>query len=148
MSDSILSIERVFESPRQVVFDCWTSTDALRQWHCGTIKDVVMDLQVGGEFMIQFEPEKDDDCPHHTVRGKYLVVDNPARLQYSWKWDDSEMEDSIVTIDFLEQGPEITLMKVTHERLDTQKLRDDHGMGWTACLVGLEEHLAAAKVVE
>lgn len=58
------------------------------------------------------------------------------------------MEDSIVTVDFVEQGPESTLMKITHEKLDSQKSRDDHGQGRNACLAGLNEYLANVKVTE
>jgi len=146
MSNQILKVERLFPVRRQEVFQCWTSIEALKQWHCGTVSEVVMDLKVGGEFLIRFQPEPEGDCEHHVVRGKYLIVDKPSRLQYTWKWDGAEMDDSVVTVDFVEQGPESTLLKIAHEKLSDEKSRNDHGQGWNACLAGVEMHLAKTGV--
>ncbi len=140
----ILKIEKTINASCEVLFSSWTSPEALKQWHCGTVSETIMELKVGGQFLIRFEPE--EHCDHQVVRGEYLEVTKPTRIKYTWKWDGAEMQDSIVTIDFTEQEPGKTLMSVTHERLETQKSRDDHGMGWEACLVGLSEFLVDSKI--
>ncbi len=143
MSDYRIELQRVFKAPINLVFDSWTSVESLKQWHCGTVSDAKMQLEAGGKFMIQFEPE--EDCDNTIVRGNYLSVNRPNQLIYKWKWDGSD-EDTTVTVEFVEQSAQSTLVRLVHSKMDTEFSRDNHKTGWNKCLNGLEEFLAKANV--
>lgn len=141
MSDYRLRLERVFQAARQTVFDTWTSSAALPQWHCGTVAEVIMELHEGGQFLIRFAPDENTDGA--CVRGRYLEVRRPERLRYTWKWDGAD-EESIVTIDFFEIDSTSTRMVVLQERLASEDSKNQHLFGWEACLNGLNDFLKSS----
>lgn len=139
MSETSVKVERNFLASREVVYACWTSPEALKEWHCGTVSEVVMELRVGGEFRISFAPGENGNGA--CVRGKYLEVNPPQRLQYTWTWDHSKDENSVVTVEFIELGDEETLVRITHEKLATEMSREGHTTGWKDCLDGIGKQL-------
>ncbi len=141
MSEHRIEIERIFAADRQTVFDNWTSPEALKQWHCGTVTESIMDLKTGGEFLIRFAPG--ENGTEACVRGQYLEVVAPERLKYTWKWDSSDADNSVVTIDFVEQPDQHTLMRIVHEKLESAESQQGHTQGWEACLAGFDQFLAA-----
>lgn len=138
MQETDLALECIVDAPRQRVFESWTSKDDLAKWHCGMVDESIMDLAEGGTFLVRFAPN--DEGRAACVQGKYLQVEAPHHLRYTWSWDDNEHE-SIVDIVFDEQG-EKTVMKVTHEQLSSKSSADNHREGWMACLSGLQQFLA------
>lgn len=135
MTNPSLKMEKIVPGKVSDVFRYWTDPESLKVWHCGTIVESVMDLKVGGQFLIRFEPEQ--GCDHQCVRGTYRTVQAPNLLEYSWKWDGAEMEDSVVRVQFSELQDGNTRIELDHSLLPDPKSRDDHKKGWEDCLSGM-----------
>jgi uncharacterized protein YndB with AHSA1/START domain len=92
-----------------------------------------VDLRVGGRYRIVMRgPDGDDKI----VGGVYRVIERPSRLVYTWKWEESAMADSVVTIEFHERG-KATEVVLRHEGLSDPESRGRHEHGWNACLDNL-----------
>jgi uncharacterized protein YndB with AHSA1/START domain len=138
-SDVTLEIRRTLAAPRQRVFDAWTRAEELRKWFApGPLTTAVAesDLRVGGRYRITMRAP---DGAEHTVTGVYRVIEPPARLVYSWRWEDKPSAgESMVTVEFHERGPS-TEVVLRHEGLPDQKEIAGHRQGWTECLDKLEK---------
>ncbi|MBK5187009.1 MAG: SRPBCC domain-containing protein [Gemmatimonadaceae bacterium] len=61
-----------------------------------------IDLRVGGRYRLTM---RGPDGVDHRVSGVYRVIDPPARLEYTWMWDNEHVDgETIVTIEFLDCG--------------------------------------------
>jgi uncharacterized protein YndB with AHSA1/START domain len=72
----------------------------------------------------------------HVVGGVYRVIEPPAKLVYTWKWEESPMPDSTVTVEFHDRGKS-TEVVLRHEGLTDAESRGRHEHGWNACLDNL-----------
>ncbi len=131
-------VTRTIKASRHRVYRAWTDPELLMRWFVepdGEMTVRELDLRVGGRYVLE---GRVGGKPWR-IEGRYLEVTPPARLAYTWNWDhdpalgDPEGRDTLVTVDFEEQGPETRLV-VTHERLATERARADHGHGWIGCL--------------
>jgi uncharacterized protein YndB with AHSA1/START domain len=96
-----------------------------------------VDLRVGGKYRIQMNHPSGSI---HTAVGEYHEVTPPERLVYTWAWEDGFVEDTLVTVEFLDRGG-ATEVILTHERFPNAEARDKHNQGWTGCLGRLEKLL-------
>ena len=70
--------------------------------------------------------------------GKFLEVDAPKRIVYTWRWSTApDSEETIVTVEFHERGTGTELV-LRHDRFPTKDMRDHHEQGWKHCLDQLE----------
>ena len=133
-SDVTLEIRRTFAAPRQRVFDAWTRAEELQKWFApGPLTAAVAesDLRVGGRYRITMRAP---DGAEHTVSGVYQVVEPPARLVYSWRWEGKPSAgESTVTVEFYERGRS-TEVVLRHDGLPNQKEIAEHRQGWNGCL--------------
>jgi uncharacterized protein YndB with AHSA1/START domain len=107
-----LTLERVFDAPREMVWEAWTDPELLKQWWGPdnvTIPECEVDLRVGGEFYIVMEagaamgPYKGTQWP---MRATFTVVEPPEKITYTAKaW--TEGKDPEETM--IDQTTEITL---------------------------------------
>ncbi len=147
-------LTRWFKAPPQRVFDAWTHQQQIARWLSPNkaIKQVLtqVDARVGGAFRFGYA---NPDTGHvNTVAGKYLVVDPPRRLVFTWAWlpphdefSDQELAfDSTVTVELtnLDGGTQIIL---THEKLPTGPITQRHIWGWTGALDRLVELFPATQ---
>lgn len=138
-----LVIERSFDAPRALLFKVWTDPAHMaRWWGCDymTNNKIVNDLRVGGDFESKMTLA---DGSNHIISGRYLEIDAPARLKFTWTWvnGDQKGSDSIVTVDLKEDG-DATRMTLRHERFATVEECDSHREGWTASVDRLAQELA------
>lgn len=85
-----VKIERVFEAPRELVFDAWTQVDHLLQWyapHGCTLRIVEVDARPGGRFHLCIHNPSFGDC---WCVGRYREVVRPERIVYTLATADSE----------------------------------------------------------
>jgi uncharacterized protein YndB with AHSA1/START domain len=81
------------------------------------------------------------DGPTHKATGEYKVVERPARLVYTWKWEGGEMgmaPETLVTMEFIEKGPNVTEVVMLHE-LPTEEAKQEHEKGWIGCFDKFEK---------
>ena len=128
VNEQILNIQKELSASPEVVFDAWTTPGHMAQWFSPMTTATVpmLDLRVGGEYRIDMHG---DDCDY-VHEGKYLKVDRPRELAFTWISDGTQQEETIVTVHFEAKG-EGTLLTLTHEKLPSDEARENHLKGWT-----------------
>ena len=131
MSDLKTTISRNFNTTPEAVFDAWTDPEGLGAWFSPMTTASVpkLDLRVGGEFQIDMHGE-DMDFVH---TGKYLEVERPNRLVFTWVSPGTADQETVVTLDIAADG-EGTVLTLTHEKFPSEESRDNHEKGWGAIL--------------
>ena len=141
MKDLELTVKRRIAAPREKVFNAWLEPAMLAKFmrpkaDMGEAR-VTTDASKGGRFSIMMTtPEKEE--PH---TGTYLEIDPYSRLAFTWESAHS-LDDSVVTIDFAEAGPDATDVTLRQVKFKSEQERDGHTMGWTAILDMLGKNLA------
>lgn len=77
------------------------------------------------------------------------VIEN-KKLSYSWTYEDLPGIETLVTIELFEQGPDSTLVRLTHEGVDKfpqdkNFARDNFEMGWTEITKLLKKHVESEQ---
>jgi len=136
-----LVIERAFSAPRDAVFRAWVDPEVLRRWWGAgpdwTSPAVDIDLRPGGRYRLSMQ---DPSGSVRTVGGKYVEVDPPRRLVYTWAWETHGAADdalTLVTVEFHEAAPGQTTVVLTHTGFGDGERRDLHRDGWELCLANL-----------
>jgi uncharacterized protein YndB with AHSA1/START domain len=136
-------IDRRLPATPEEVFDAWTDPATLQQFMApGNVKRtrVKADVRVGGEFEIVMEqPDKETD--HH---GKYIEIDRPRKLVFTWRSVHTGDRDTLVTLYFTPDGDDTRILLV-HEQLPDDVARKGHTGGWTGILDKLTEQLQQGK---
>jgi uncharacterized protein YndB with AHSA1/START domain len=144
--DQPVVVERLFHARRERVFRAWTDPALMGKWFSPTsMRPVGVEAQAvtGGSYRIGI---REQDGEIHYVAGKYLEVQPPERLVFTWGWLAQPPEfSSLVTVEFFEQG-EATRVVLTHERLRSPQDRADHLRGWGGCLEQLELSLLSGEL--
>ena len=106
-----LTLERIFDAPREVVWKAWTDPEMIKQWWGPdnvTIPECEIDLRVGGKIYIVMEAGEAMG-PYQGTRwpmlGEFTVVEPNAQLSYAVKaWTEGpKKEDTMI-----DQTTEIT----------------------------------------
>jgi uncharacterized protein YndB with AHSA1/START domain len=113
-----LLIERIFDAPRELVFDAWTKPEYLIQWFAPrgcTIRFVEIDVRPGGRFRSCLHNPSFGEC---WCVGAYKEIVRPERIVYSLAIADNAGNE----IDSAQAGhdanwPRETLVAVTLEDL-------------------------------
>jgi uncharacterized protein YndB with AHSA1/START domain len=131
-----LTITRVLDAPAEKVWRAFTDPAALAAWFWpasfGTTATAT--VAVDGAYRIAAV------TPAMAVSGRYLEVDPPHRLVFTWRWD-GDTVDSEVRVDLTAAGDKTELV-VRHRRLASDVDRDNHAQGWNDCLDRLPGWLA------
>lgn len=144
-SATAVHVTRELPAPREQVFRTWTEPDLFERWFTPPGNASVtaeLDVRPGGRYRITLERTEMIAGTSHIV-GRYLEVEPPERLVFTFGWQDPppveglETLDSRVTVQFRDLGAS-TEVSITHERLDTGELRDFHRWGWDSTLDELE----------
>ncbi|HSJ08731.1 MAG TPA: SRPBCC domain-containing protein, partial [Longimicrobiales bacterium] len=83
---------RIFDAPRELVFDVWTKPEHMAQWfgsHGTVIPHCEMDVRVGGAWRLVMLGTDGQDYPLH---GTYVEVARPERLVYTENWEEHPAE--------------------------------------------------------
>lgn len=138
-AETSLVVTRTYPAPREKVFRAWTEPEELKKWWAAgpgfttTIAEV--DLRVGGKYRLGMKPP--DQEVVHIVGGVYREVQRPSRLVYTWRWEDGDGSETLVTVEFHDKGSSTDVI-LTHEGFASQESRDQHAHGWAGCLDSLE----------
>ena len=140
-----LTISRVFDHPRHLVFRAWTDGEQLKQWCCPkgfTIPFSEGDIQVGGRFRSCM---RSPDGADHWLGGTYLEIVENETLVFTHAWQDvdgTSDHETVVTISFTDAGPGRTRLTLHQAYFLTRSSRNGHEGGWKETLDNLAEHLA------
>lgn len=123
-SDREITMTRVFDAPRSLVFEAYTRPELLKRWlgvFGGWSLDVCeVDLEVGGAYEWAW---RNTNGKQMRIVGTYREVVAPERIVATEVFDDPWYEGTcIVTIEFAEKAGKTT-MKSTM-LYDSKKIRD------------------------
>jgi uncharacterized protein YndB with AHSA1/START domain len=147
--DRELVMTRVFDAPRQLVFDAHTKPELVKRWLLGppgwSMPVCEIDLRVGGKY--RWVWRHDRDGTQMGMGGVYREIRAPERLVSTEKFDEAWYPgEGVGTLALVEQGGRTTL---THTMLyESREARDrvlKSGMekGVTASYDRLAELLAS-----
>lgn len=142
-----LSLTRVIDAPRDLLWTCWTTPAHLRQFFVPKPHRVAaceIDLQVGGRF----DTTMDVDGNLMENQGVFLEIVAGRRLVFTDAfragWEPAPDPFMTVLIDFADAGAGRTEITVTarHRRAEDRQRHEDMGFqdGWGAVLAQLEDH--------
>jgi uncharacterized protein YndB with AHSA1/START domain len=146
IDSNTLRLVRVFDAPRERVFDAWVKQDLFAQWVCppGVVVTVCeIDVRPGGAWRIGGHH---DGGRVFASSGKYVEVEAPKRLVYSWAHHaDGDFarprgHETTVRIEFRALGDKTELTLIHGPFADTPSL-DNHNVGWTGSFDKLERFL-------
>jgi uncharacterized protein YndB with AHSA1/START domain len=131
-------------APPDLVFAALVEPDQLRQWWGSDDMyhtEWEIDLRIGGEYRCTVAA---DDIPM-SVRGRFLEIDPPTRLVYTWNasWDPTG--ETIVRFDLTPSGTG-TLVQVTHSGFSATADRPGYDDGWGRILSWLTAWLGPKDI--
>lgn len=140
-----LVVRKTIQASPERLFAAWTEPDQLRAWWGpeGVICIAAeLDLRPGGRYRIG------NQLPDQRVLwivGEFEVVERPSRLVYTWRVEGVSETAERVTVEFetveFEPRGTATEVIVTHERIPSRELRDQHQHGWQGCLAALAKYV-------
>jgi uncharacterized protein YndB with AHSA1/START domain len=141
-----LVIERVFNAPRELVFQAWTDPDHIRQWfgprdHPAT--HVSADVRPGGRWRGCLKSAETGS--ELWLGGVYREIVPPERLVFTFAWEEAGERglETIVTITFAEREGK-THMTFRQVPFQSVNEREGHRGGWASTFDRLDELLATA----
>jgi uncharacterized protein YndB with AHSA1/START domain len=142
MSALTLDLGRLIPASRPVVFRAFSAPDELAKWwgpEGFTVPSLEFDPRVGGRYRIEMQPPEGD---RFYLTGVFREVDPPARLAYSFVWEDPDPDDveTLVELSFQELG-DSTEVVLTQGPFKTEPRRELHRNGWTDSFDKLERTL-------
>jgi uncharacterized protein YndB with AHSA1/START domain len=137
-------MKRVLPDTPSVVFGAFSDSNELAKWwgpEGFTTPSLEFDPRVGESYRIEMQPP--EGHPFY-LTGEFREVDPPARLAYTFIWEDPDTEDveTLVTLSFRDFG-ESTEVALTQATFKTEARRALHHDGWTDSFDKLERRLAA-----
>jgi uncharacterized protein YndB with AHSA1/START domain len=141
MSDPIVKVTRTFDTIPELVFDAWLDTAMLERWMFGSgVRDeeiihLQLEPKVGGRF--SFLVRRNGDEIDHV--GRYLEIDSPRRLVFTWGIVGSDNSSVAVEIAGDDKGCELILTHFLHP--DWADHVERTRQGWAFMLGKLAEAL-------
>src|SRR5258707_33972 len=77
------------------VVKAWVDPASVKAWLAGGKGDIVVDPRAGGLFYIEM-PWQERIYPHY---GRYLRVESPRVLEFTWVSEGTQGKESVVTIE-------------------------------------------------
>ena len=141
--DHVLRLVREYPHPPARVFAAWTDPAQLVQWwgpQGVTIPYCEMDVRPDGAWATTM---RNPDGSEHHVDGRYLEIDAPHRLSFTWAWtfDGERGHETVVTVTFnaTDSGTELVMVQ---EVFESEEMRDLHGQGWNSSFDCLASYLS------
>lgn len=140
-----LVITRLFDAPRELVFEAWTDPKHLAQWwgpRDYPAAQVKLDVRPGGAWRHCLRStETGNDLWH---RGVFREVVAPERLVFTFAWEEEGERglETLVTVTFADDGGK-TRMTLRQTPFQSDGERDGHQGGWNSTFDRLADHLAS-----
>lgn len=120
-----LEMPRSYDASPERVFRAWTDPASLKAW-LAEGGDVVADPRPGGLFYLGMQ-HSGAIRPHY---GRYLRVEGPRLLEFTWVSEHTQGKESVVTLEFTPRGSR-TELRLTHEGLPDERMALAHTEGWS-----------------
>jgi uncharacterized protein YndB with AHSA1/START domain len=139
-----LDIVRVFDAPKMLVYQMWSTPDHLRKWSAPkdyAIPAARTDFREGGSWYARMHTADGHD---YRVQGTYREIIEGRRIVLTHAWLDRDGRpetETLITVTFEQQGTK-TKMSFLQEGFDSVEARDGMAVGWNECFDLLGAHLA------
>lgn len=144
-----LTITRIYDAPRALVFRMWAEPEHMRVWSCPrgmTIPEATGGTAAtGGSFRVVMQRA---DGQRHVMRGTYVDVSPIERISFTHQWEEDGWQDNgglspltTVTVRFEDMPDGRTRLTLHQGNFRNAAVRDGHEAGWTESLEKLAEHL-------
>jgi uncharacterized protein YndB with AHSA1/START domain len=118
-----VKIERTISAPPSEVFDAWLDPKIPgTPWHEN--EKLIVNQKVDGLWYWLSM----GSTPHY---GRFMEIDRPNRIQYSWMSPYTLGEESVVAVTFHNKGDD-TLMTLVHSGLPNEDMAKAHNKGWNS----------------
>jgi uncharacterized protein YndB with AHSA1/START domain len=136
---SRVEVRTTIKVPREKVFDAWLTPDRMARFLCAGDTHVALvdvDPRVGGAFRIVMANAQGS----YDHRGRYLEIERPARLRFTWASAGTNGNDTEVTVllEAIEGGTRVTLV---HVSLPDETSAERHEHGWQSILARCRDEL-------
>jgi uncharacterized protein YndB with AHSA1/START domain len=121
-SDLEIRLTRVFDAPRELVFEAHTSCEHVSKWWGrtgSTLAVCELDFCAGGKWRFVERQASGDE---YGFRGEYREIVRPERIVWTFEYEGEPGHISVDTMDFLDEGGRTRLVGTT--RFDSVEDRD------------------------
>jgi uncharacterized protein YndB with AHSA1/START domain len=137
-------MKRVLLTARSVLYEAFCDPRELANWwgpEGFTTPSLDFDPRVEESYRIEMQPPEGDSF---YLTGEFREVDRPARLAYTFVWEDPAPDDveTLVALAFRDLG-EATEVALTQGPFKTEARRALHRDGWTDSFHKLERLISA-----
>lgn len=141
-----LTLTRQFPDDPDTLFRAFTSVEALRAWwgpRDFRIDTIAFPARVGETYRVTLTAPDGSRWAHG---GRFLEVDRPRRLVYTWQWTEGPLSrrETLVELTF-EAVAGGTRLTVAHSRFVSDAECDAHGGGWTDTFDRVSEWLGSRR---
>ena len=144
--ETAVKVTRTIPGAQADVFAAWTDQRLFQKWFAPDtyfVQEIDIDVRVGGHHRTTVVGP---DGGRHTTTGVYTELDPPKRLAMTWNYTgehpDAQAEESLLLVEFVAIDAGTTEVRLTHDRMLTQRARDNVRGGWAGCLDKLEAMFA------
>lgn len=112
-SDTEIMMTRVFDAPRQLVFEAHTSAEHMRNWWGPRKYEVVsaeVDFRVGGKWRVV---HRGPDGDEHAFRGEFREIVPPERIVWTFEYEGAPGDIAVETLTLEEHDGKTTLTTVS-----------------------------------
>ena len=144
--DEVLEFTRTFDAPLALVWRLWRDPEHMVRWHGPEgywLTECEVDFRVGGKWARTMSRAADHA---HRIWGKYLEIDEPHRLVFTYI-NDFDAHEMVVSLDFAERDGQ-TVMHFHQAPFLTVEERDSHGWGWQSGLDLFASYLLQVKAAD
>ncbi len=135
-----LTLTRTIPASPEEVFDGWLdATNPGTPWSMG--KKLILAKSPKPDDLFYFLTSKDEPVPHF---GRFVAIERPARVQYTWMSPYTRGLESVVTVTFRKKGDD-TLLTLNHTGLPDDEYGRAHDGGWTYFLGVIEERFSKVR---
>lgn len=125
MGPNSIRVSRSYDAKPDKVFRAWTDPSSISAWLTKG-EYASADVRVGGLFYLEMRGMEKIN-PHY---GRYLRVDGPHALEFTWVSEWTQGKESVVLIELSERDGK-TELTLTHDGLPNEELAQAHVQGWT-----------------
>jgi uncharacterized protein YndB with AHSA1/START domain len=141
-----ISITRVFDAPRERVWQEWTEPERFADWFGGPtsevpLSSVTMDVRVGGSLRLTMFAEPGGR--EIRWKGEYREVVEPERLEFTISDQPGDDVYELVTVVLTDLGDGRTEMRFRQRGHMSPEEYERAGAGWSGFFDRIAERLAA-----
>lgn len=102
---------------------------------------MILNPVVDGLFYLAVKNDEGRAWPHYV---RFLQIDRPRRVEYTWMSEATKGAESIITVTMEPQG-EQTEVTLRHSGVPDDEMERQHKNGWTWVLSALADALASRR---